>query len=76
MFLSNDEPAFEKICAAIAINRPHLPLSKVEETAETLAAERRIAYMALCVSSGAEPQDKLTSMVATRLQQNEGDEGR
>jgi hypothetical protein len=71
MLLNPDEPAFDAVCAAVALNRPSLPLHKVEETAETLANNQRIAYMALCVSSGSEPQEKLTSMVA-RLLEREG----
>lgn len=71
MFLNPDEPAFEAVCAAVAINRPSLPLSKVQETAGTLAANERVAYLALCVACDSEPQDKLTAMVA-RLLEKEG----
>lgn len=72
MFLSQDEPAFDAVCAAVALNNPHMPLRKVEETAAALAEDKHIAYLALCVTAGAEPQEKLTAAVAAHLQENEG----
>jgi hypothetical protein len=63
MFLSQDEPAFEAVCAAVAINRPDMSLREVEQAAAALAGDRRVAYAALCVSCGSEPQEKLTTLV-------------
>lgn len=55
--------AFEAVCAAVAASRPGLSLREVERAAAALARDSRVAYTALCVTCGSEPQEKLTSLV-------------
>lgn len=58
---AEETAAFEKVCAAVAINNPAMPLHEVEQTAKALYD--RVAYAALCVVCGSEPQEKLTARV-------------
>lgn len=67
MLLDEDGPAFEAVCVAVAVNCPQMPLREVKQSARHLADDRRVAYTALCVSLGTEPQETLTALVSRVL---------
>lgn len=62
--LDDPSEAFDLLCGAIASTYPSMPVHLVETTARRYAEDRSIAYTALCVAAGSEPQARLTAKVA------------
>lgn len=58
-----DQAALDAVCAAVAVNRPGMSLREAGQAAAALAADRRVAYTALCVVCESEPQEKLNDLV-------------
>lgn len=62
--LAEPSPEFDLLCGAIARAHPSLPLHEVEDTARHYGLNDGIAYTALCVLAGSEPQARLDAKVA------------